>query len=79
MSIVKSLNICVLAALHELTLSSQFCDELYVLKNGNIVCTGAPIKIITKEIIKEVYDVDSNVHVNPITNKLLIEYLPPEL
>ncbi|HBA02817.1 MAG TPA: ABC transporter, partial [Clostridium sp.] len=32
MSIVKNLNICVLAALHDLTLASQFCDELYVLK-----------------------------------------------
>lgn len=79
MSIVKKLNICVLAALHDLTLASQFCDELYVLKDGNIVCHGAPSKVITEEMIKEVYDVDSNVYINPITNKLSIEYLPPAL
>ncbi|MGG7144279.1 ABC transporter ATP-binding protein [Clostridium nigeriense] len=79
MSIVKKLNICVLAALHDLTLASQFCDELYVLKDGNIVCHGDPIKVITEEMIKEVYDVDSNVYINPITNKLSIEYLPPAL
>ena len=79
MSIVKNLNICVLAALHDLTLASQFCDELYVLKDGNIVCNGAPHEVITKEMIKEVYDVDSNVYINPVTNKLSIEYLPPTL
>lgn len=79
MSIVKKLNICVLAALHDLTLASQFCDELYVLKDGNIVCNGAPHEVITKEMIKEVYDVDSNVYINPVTNKLSIEYLPPTL
>lgn len=79
MSIVKSLNICVLAALHDLTLASQFCDELYVLKDGNIVCKGTPHEVITKEMIKKVYDVDSIVYLNPVTNKLSIEYLLPTL
>lgn len=79
MSIVKNLNICVLAALHDLTLASQFCDELYVLKDGNIVCKGAPKEVITEKMIKKVYDVDSNVYINPVTNKLSIEYLPPAL
>lgn len=79
MSIVKKLNICVLAALHDLTLASQFCDELYVLKDGIIVYNGSPNKIITKEMIKEVYDVESNVFVNPVTKRLSIEYLPPIL
>lgn len=79
MSIVKNLNICVLAALHDLTLASQFCDELYVLKDGNIVCKGAPKEVITEEMIKKVYDVDSNVYINPVTNRLSIEYLPPAL
>ena len=79
MSIVKNLNICVLAALHDLTLASQFCDELYVLKDGAILYKGTPNEVITEEMIKEVYDVDSNVYINPRTNKLSIEYLPPAL
>ena len=79
MSIVKNLNICVLAALHDLTLAAQFCDELYVLKEGSIVYQGAPNEIITEEMIKKVYDVDSHIYINPITNKLSIEYLPPTL
>lgn len=79
MSIVKNLNICVLAALHDLTLASQFCDELYVLKDGIIACKGTPNEIITKEMIKKVYDVESNVYVNPITKKLSIEYIAPNI
>lgn len=79
MAIVKNLNICVLAALHDLTLASQFCDELYVLKDGIIVYKGTPNEVITKEMIKKVYDVDSNVYISPVTNKLSIEYLPPTL
>lgn len=79
MSIVKNLNICVLAALHDLTLASQFCDELYVLKDGVIVYKGIPNEVITEEVIKNVYDVESIVHINPATKKLSIEYLPPSL
>ncbi len=79
MSIVKNLNICVLAALHDLTLASQFCDELYVLKDGVIVYNGIPNEVITERTIKEVYDVESIVHINPATKKLSIEYLPPSL
>ncbi len=79
MSIVKNLNICVLAALHDLTLASQFCDELYVLKDGVIVYNGIPNEVITEKTIKEVYDVESIVHINPTTKKLSIEYLPPSL
>ena len=79
MSIVKNLNICVLAALHDLTLAAQFCDELYVLKAGNIVYQGAPNEVITEEMIKKVYDVNSHVYINPVTNRLSIEYLPPTL
>ncbi len=79
MSIVKNLNICVLAALHDLTLAAQFCDELYVLKDGNIVYQGIPNEVITQEMIKEVYDVDSHIYLNPVTHRLSIEYLPPAL
>lgn len=74
MSIVKNLNICVLAALHDLTLASQFCDELYVLKDGKIITKGTPKDVITKEMIQEVYEVNSQVSINPLTQRLLIDY-----
>lgn len=74
MSIVKNLNICVLAALHDLTLASQFCDEIYVLKDGKIITKGNPKEVITKEMIKEVYDVNSHVSINPLTKRLSINY-----
>lgn len=74
MSIVKNLNICVLAALHDLTLAAQFCDEIYVLKDGKIITHGSPKDVITKEMIKEVYEVNSEVNINPLTQRLSIDY-----
>lgn len=75
LNIVKGMRIGVLAALHDLSLASDYCDYLYVMKNGKIVTHGEPIKILTKELIENIYEVDCETFVNPITGKLNIAYL----
>ncbi|WP_434598722.1 ABC transporter ATP-binding protein [Streptomyces sp. A5-4] len=44
-------------ALHDLNLAAMFCDRLVVLKEGRVVAAGSPEKILTEELIAEVYDV----------------------
>lgn len=79
LSIVKDLGINVLAALHDLTLASQFCDYLYLLKDGEIDSQGNPEVVLTKEAIKRVYDIDCEILKAPNTNGLLISYYPPTI
>lgn len=79
LSIVKDLGINVLAALHDLTLASQFCDYLYLLKDGEIDSEGKPGEVLTKETIKRVYDIDCEILNAPNTNGLLISYYPPKI
>lgn len=79
LSIVKDLGINVLAALHDLTLASQFCDYLYLLKDGEIDSQGKPDDVLTKETIKRVYDIDCEILKSPNTNGVLISYYPPEI
>ena len=76
LSIVKKLGINVLAALHDLTLASQFCDYLYLLKDGEIDSQGKPEEVLTKETIKRVYQIDCEILKAPNTNGLLISYYP---
>lgn len=75
LSVVKSLNIGVLAALHDLSMVSVYCDVLYVVKNGQIISSGSPKDILTKELIRQVYEIDCEVYPNPITGDLAIAYL----
>lgn len=74
LSIVKDLNICVLAALHDLTLASMFCDEIYMLKSGNIRGHGKPEEVITAEMIKDIYDVKATVSIQEQTRNISIQY-----
>lgn len=79
LSIVKDLGINVLAALHDLTLASQFCDYLYLLKDGEIDSQGKPEDVLTKETIKRVYEIDCEIIKAPNTDGVLISYYPPKV
>lgn len=60
MRIVKSLNIEVIAAIHDLNIAAMYCDKIYVLKSGKIIQYGTPKEVLTTQLIKDVYEVDAN-------------------
>ena len=64
MRIVKSLNIEVIAAIHDLNIAAMYCDKIYVLKDGKIVKCGKTNEVLTKKLIKDVYEVDADVIIN---------------
>lgn len=61
LDIVKKLDLTVISAIHDLNIASMYCDYLYVLKKGQVVAEGNPKEILTVDLIKEVYDVDTNI------------------
>ncbi|MEW9054088.1 MAG: ABC transporter ATP-binding protein, partial [Neobacillus sp.] len=75
LSVVKSLNIGVLVALHDLSMASVYCDILYVVKDGQVIASGNPKAVLTKELIRQVYEIDCEIYSNPITGDLAITYL----
>ena len=64
MRIVKSLNIEVIASIHDLNIATMYCDKIYVLKDGKIVQYGTPKEILTPQLIKNVYEVDAKLIVD---------------
>lgn len=61
LDIVKSLNITVISAIHDLNMAAMFCDRLYVLRNGQILASGTPEEVLTTQMIREVYHVESQI------------------
>ncbi len=76
LDIVKSSNCTSLCALHDLNLAAQYCDRIYVIKDGKIVCSGTPEEVITENMIKEIYNVSASVERNSKTGLLNISYYP---
>lgn len=60
--IIKALNISVMAAVHDLNMAMTYCDYLYVMKAGQIVCHGRPKDIVTETLLEDVFEVKSKIY-----------------
>ena len=65
MELAKSLGITVFASFHDLNLAAAMCDELVVIKNGEIVDAGKPNKVVTEQMLDEVFGVCAQVSTHP--------------
>lgn len=68
-TINEKFNITIVMVLHELNQASKYSDRLIIMKKGCIVSDGCPNKIVNKEVIKEVYNIECDIDKDPITNK----------
>lgn len=59
-SLCKRKQIVVIIVLHDINLALKYCDKFLLLKDGQIYKMGAK-EIITKEVMKSVFDIDSRV------------------
>lgn len=57
--------------LHDLNIAAQFCTRLIVLAGGKIVAAGAPQKVLTRDLLQEVYGTDADIF-QPGSNGRLI-------
>lgn len=61
MDIVKKLDCTIISAVHDLNIAAMYCDRLYAMKHGEIIAQGRPRELLTKELIKELYEVDAEI------------------
>ncbi|MET4562966.1 iron complex transport system ATP-binding protein [Lysinibacillus parviboronicapiens] len=74
LSCVKSLNIGVLAALHDLEMAAHYCDYLYAIKEGEVYAHGTPEEVLTSDTIQALYQIKCQTYTNPVTNGLSFAY-----
>lgn len=54
-------DMTVLVAEHDISLMARYCDTCIIMKKGRIVTIGDPKEVITEDLIRDVYEVDSRV------------------
>ncbi len=69
MSLVKGLasKRIVIMAIHDLNLAAKYCDKLILINNGRIIHIGDVEAVLTREKIKDVFNVDVVVEKHPMT------------
>ena len=69
MELAKSLGVTVFASFHDLNLAAAMCDELLVIKNGEITHSGTPTQVLTENMLAEVFGVCAQVNSHPQLSK----------
>jgi len=54
-------DMTILVAEHDISLMARYCDLCIIMKKGEIVAIGDPKRVITSELIEEVYEVNASV------------------
>ncbi|MGP3534800.1 ABC transporter ATP-binding protein [Microbacterium sp. RD1] len=75
LSLLSSLDMTVVTALHDLNLAARYCDSVTVLQDGVTRASGAPREVLTVEMLRRVYEVDAVVETSVHTGAPVATYL----
>lgn len=53
--------------LHDLASACRYADRLVAMRDGRIVAQGAPAEVVTRELVRELYDVECTLLTDPAT------------
>lgn len=62
----------VLVVIHDLNMAARCADQLLVLSCGRIAACGSPQQVLTATTIKQVFNVDVSIGINPLTGTPLV-------
>lgn len=62
----------VVMVLHDLNLAARYASRLVALCGGRIVAQGAPADVLTESMLREVFDLDARVVIDPVAETPLV-------
>lgn len=77
MDLLAGLGETVTLALHDLNLAAQYCDRIYLLKDGTAVEHGPPEAVLTAKIVESVFGRPAIVDRHPTTGRPHL-FFPPD-
>ena len=59
----------IVMVLHELNLAARYADQLVAMANGQVYAVGPPEEILTEQMVRDVFGLESRVIEDPVTGK----------
>ena len=66
----------IVLVLHDLNLACRYADHLTAMRAGEIIAQGAPAEIVTADLVADVFDLDAQIHPDPVTGTPLVVPVP---
>ena len=68
----KELNLTVIMVLHDLGQAAKYSDRVVVIKEGNLAAEGCPFKVLTEDLIRDVYNVEVCIRKDILKGEVII-------
>jgi iron complex transport system ATP-binding protein len=62
----------IVMVLHDINLSARYADHIFALHQGKLVAEGAPSKVVTSSLVKNIFGLDCTVIEDPISGTPLV-------
>lgn len=72
---LKEENLTIMLVIHDINLASYFSDKLLLLKGGRVFAFGEPSEVITRDNLREVFNIYALVRNNPLSGSPYISVL----
>lgn len=68
----RSRGTTIVMVLHDINFSSRYADQLFAMRNGQVITKGRPAEVISSDFMREVFDLDCEIIRDPISNSPFI-------
>ncbi|MDO7880828.1 ABC transporter ATP-binding protein [Salinibacterium soli] len=68
----RSRGTTIVMVLHDLNLASRYSDQLVAMRDGRIHAVGAPVEVVTAELVREVFGLESRVIPDPLSDTPIV-------
>lgn len=62
----------VVTVLHDLNQAARYADHLVTMRDGRVVARGRPVEVVTAELVREVFGLESVIVPDPVTGSPLV-------
>lgn len=68
----RSRGTTIVMVLHDLNLAARYADELVAMKDGEVHACGAPDAVVTEDLVRDVFGMDSRVIPDPVSGSPVV-------
>lgn len=68
----RSRGTTIVMVLHDLNLAARYADQLIALADGRVYARGEPAEVLTEEVVRAVFGLDSRVIADPVSGRPLM-------
>lgn len=65
-------NTTLIGVVHDINIALSYADQLYFLKQGALIKNGVPEKIVDAILLKNVFNIDTQLMAHPLTGKPVV-------